>query len=97
MNLDTDLSERLATILFESLERHDPGEGPSEWGDLPERDRMLYRAVISDLAEYYEHCTQPGEAREAAAAIYTLKVLGYTYHGGAAWRPPLGPAPDMDP
>lgn len=30
----------------------------------------------------------------AEAAIYTLNVLGYTYHGGTAWRPPLGPAPD---
>ena len=30
----------------------------------------------------------------AEAAIYTLDTLGYTYHGGPAWRPPLGPAPE---
>jgi hypothetical protein len=28
--------------------------------------------------------------QEAQAAINTLKHLGYTYHGGEQWKPPLG-------
>jgi hypothetical protein len=31
--------------------------------------------------------------QEAMAAIDTLKFLGYTYHGGEKWKPPLGAAP----
>lgn len=27
---------------------------------------------------------------EAQAAVATLKALGYTYHGGEVWKPPLG-------
>jgi hypothetical protein len=30
---------------------------------------------------------------EATAAIDTLKFLGYTYHGGERWKPPLGECP----
>jgi hypothetical protein len=30
---------------------------------------------------------------EATAAINTLKFLGYTYHGGERWKPPLGECP----
>lgn len=29
---------------------------------------------------------------EVQAALRTLNVLGYTYHGGTAWKPPLGSA-----
>lgn len=29
------------------------------------------------------------------AAIATLEHLGYTYHGGEMWKPPLGPAPNF--
>jgi hypothetical protein len=32
--------------------------------------------------------------RETMAAIDTLKFLGYTYHGGERWKPPLGKRPD---
>ena len=34
-------------------------------------------------------------SKEAIAAIDTLKFLGYTYHGGEKWKPPLGPKPDF--
>ncbi|MDR9847080.1 hypothetical protein [Herbaspirillum huttiense] len=30
------------------------------------------------------------DARERDAAVATLKALGYTYHGGEQWKPPLG-------
>jgi len=29
----------------------------------------------------------------AESAIATLQHLGYTYHGGEQWKPPIGPAP----
>lgn len=31
-----------------------------------------------------------------AAARRTLERMGYTYHGGEAWKPPLGPAPNFN-
>jgi hypothetical protein len=34
-------------------------------------------------------------SKEAIAAIDTLKFLGYTYHGGEKWKPPLGPKRDF--
>src|SRR5262245_11717549 len=37
-----------------------------------------------------------GEAGIDAAAIRTLENLGYTYHGGELWKPPLGEAPDFE-
>ena len=30
------------------------------------------------------------------AAIATLERMGYTYHGGELWKPPLGKALDFD-
>ena len=36
-------------------------------------------------------------AREAEqSAVKTLEQLGYTYHGGELWKPPLGKAPDFN-
>jgi hypothetical protein len=33
---------------------------------------------------------------KALSAIETLKRLGYTYHGGELWKPPLGkPRPSL--
>jgi hypothetical protein len=37
---------------------------------------------------------QPAPVQETTAAIDTLKFLGYTYHGGEKWKPPLGKRPD---
>ena len=34
-----------------------------------------------------------GDLNRLAAAELTLRGLGYTYHGGALWKPPLGPTP----
>ena len=36
------------------------------------------------------------DAAELQAARRTLTSLGYTYHGGTAWKPPLGPVPDFE-
>jgi hypothetical protein len=33
---------------------------------------------------------------ESAAAIATLKSLGYTHNGGTHWKPPVGQKPDFD-
>jgi hypothetical protein len=37
-----------------------------------------------------------GEHSESAAAIATLKALGYTHNGGTHWKPPVGQKPDFD-
>lgn len=37
-----------------------------------------------------------GEHSESAAAIATLKALGYTHNGGTHWKPPIGQKPDFD-
>lgn len=34
------------------------------------------------------------DAAKKSAAFNTLKRLGYTYHGGEEWKPPLGQPPD---
>lgn len=34
------------------------------------------------------------QRRQSEAAIKTLEQLGYTYHGGGQWKPPLGSPPD---
>lgn len=34
--------------------------------------------------------------RRAAAAVATLRQLGYTWEGGELWKPPIGPAPDFE-
>lgn len=44
----------------------------------------LLQNVRARLAEPDE------EASSADAAIKTLQHLGYTYHGGELWKPPLG-------
>ena len=31
--------------------------------------------------------------QQRSAAIKTLEFLGYTYHGGEQWKPPLGKLP----
>lgn len=36
---------------------------------------------------------ESGAHGESAAAIATLKGLGYTHHGGQLWKPPVGQAP----
>ena len=36
------------------------------------------------------------DVQSAFAAVATLKSLGYTYHGGEQWKPPLGKKPDFD-
>ena len=37
-----------------------------------------------------------GTRNKNTAAIATLERMGYTYHGGELWKPPLGKAPDFD-
>jgi hypothetical protein len=48
-----------------------------------------------EAVEVYEAIEQALAApvQEATAAINTLKFLGYTYHGGEQWKPPLGECP----
>ena len=51
------------------------------------------RALIASS----QAAAQPAPATgEHAAAVRTLELIGYTYHGGVLWKPPLGPAPTFD-
>jgi hypothetical protein len=51
--------------------------------------------LISDaITAIKEALAQPAPVQETTAAIDTLKFLGYTYHGGEKWKPPLGKRPD---
>ncbi|MBV4524339.1 hypothetical protein KVG88_30155 [Pseudomonas sp. SWRI74] len=49
-------------------------------------DRMCSKTAVYTL----------GAVGAAVAAIKTLNAKGYTYHGAALWKPPVGEAPDFD-
>jgi NTP pyrophosphatase (non-canonical NTP hydrolase) len=59
-----------------------PPEGTSILS-LEERDRA-HRTLVE----------RTEEAQRRRAAVDTLTRLGYSWHGGVLWRPPLGDAPD---
>jgi hypothetical protein len=52
-------------------------------------DLIELKKIPRELEPLY---TSP-QSREQVAAIKTLTHLGYTYHGGEHWKPPLGAAP----
>lgn len=51
--------------------------------------------LVSDLADALNIIKELVETPDykSEAAISTLNNMGYTYNGGALWRPPLGKAP----
>ena len=56
--------------------------------------------IGADLADGYtdlfaQAATVVSEQSAYKAAVATLEHLGYTYHGGEMWKPPLGPAPNF--
>jgi hypothetical protein len=59
--------------------------------------REGYPTLVKDTPlAYYPHDTRlytSPTAKERSAAMKTLEHLGYTYHGGEHWKPPLGAAP----
>ncbi len=52
----------------------------------------------AELERFAELVAAPLKAENEAAqsAVKTLEQLGYTYHGGELWKPPLGKAPDFN-
>lgn len=50
-------------------------------------DVQLAVAIAKEIQDMYT--TQPATPVQVAA-VKTLERLGYTYHGGEAWKPPLG-------
>lgn len=56
-----------------------------EYADLI-TDRMCSKTPVYTL----------GAVGAAVAAINTLNAKGYTYHGAALWKPPVGEKPDFD-
>lgn len=57
------------------------------WEDKPQWLVELCDALDAGLVV----CRHPANQLRAAAA--TLEKLGYTYHGGEVWKPPLGKPP----
>ncbi len=62
-----------------------------------ERKTITYAIYAFSAPELHRFVSrldrQTGGSRGAAVA--TLDRLGYTYHGGALWKPPIGCAPDF--
>ena len=66
------------------------------WAD-DERSRGAPYA-FTFRALYASPPPQPERRRgRRAAAEATVTALGYTYHGGELWKPPLGPVPQPEP
>ena len=42
---------QLGKVLFEAMERLDPGDGPSKWGLLSFREREFYRLAVRALLD----------------------------------------------
>ncbi len=59
-----------------------------QWSDLE-------LAAVKRYAEQYALQAR-AQVQGVDAAIRTLAYLGYTYHGGEQWKPPLGTAPRFD-
>lgn len=57
--------------------------------------RIIYPHMWQIIAQR-ERVTSINDDRLAqdVAAVKTLEMNGYTYHGGALWKPPLGKAPE---
>jgi hypothetical protein len=54
MNARTRARDHLGKVLYEALERLDPGFGEMiEWENLPARDRELYRLCIAALLDHW--------------------------------------------
>jgi len=57
------------------------------------------REAVAELEVQREALPAPQPERlrgRRAAAEATVTALGYTYHGGELWKPPLGPVPLTD-
>jgi len=69
------------------------------WKDLP-TVRLAFAGfnikAFEALVRADERESAPN-SNEAKAAIDTLEFLGYTYHGGEKWKPPLGNNPIVKP
>ena len=76
-------------------------QGIAERGEgRPMRDDETLECFILGYVKKLEGALpapQPERLRgRRAAAEATLNFLGYTYHGGELWKPPLGPVPLTD-
>jgi hypothetical protein len=49
--------------------------------------------LAGDLREAAKRIRTLGSSSTSEAAVRTLESLGYTYHGGELWKPPLGNCP----
>lgn len=66
--------------------------------DLPAK--VLVDALVRRDETFRSSSEDMRQARlsdESISAVVTLKALGYTYHGGEQWKPPLGKGAPADP
>lgn len=88
---------RTTAALIELLQRRDAA-GRAKYGVTLDRDDLSLRDWLQHQAEElldgagYAVAGMRGLAR-LEAAERTLQALGYTYHGAAMWKPPIGEAP----
>jgi hypothetical protein len=79
------------------LVREDAYNAEKLYGNYPTRQGKVRGLKV--LADDHENAITAikqalsAPVQEATAAINTLKFLGYTYHGGEQWKPPLGECP----
>lgn len=67
-------------------------------------ERICIEGNAKEIVEFLAACGAPLPPSEkqqerddtgSTAAIATLTSLGYTYHGGQMWKPPLGQPPEF--
>jgi hypothetical protein len=83
----------LREALAEQPAQQEPNWGVWPWPEKPAQQEP----VVRDDADIYGFWARNKEAEQPAkqaAAIKTLEFLGYTYHGGEQWKPPLGKKPE---
>lgn len=87
-----DLAKRFTSIYVGSGDSAPEVKEPTQ-KVITDNDRL--RSVVKDaIKETAGDVLREMVDRESHAAISTLENLGYTYHGGELWKPPLGECPE---
>ena len=82
---DTYIQQQLRAVEPDPRQEPLPLPEPPNW--LP---HSYHEAYLQGYEIGYKNGWH-GIAPEASAAMRTLERLGFTYHGGQQWKPPLGP------
>jgi hypothetical protein len=87
----TDLEKDAGNLL---LALHDAWPYVHQWSTIDSIKTRISGLMRKhgDFADVWKDFDDEKES----SAIDTLRLMGYTYHGGDLWKPPLGEAPDFD-